>query len=342
MASSLFLWLGCVAAAMFPPLFGCVVALMLSSGQSSFLLLLAAISWSVQFCGWLWSAYHHSELYYDATGSVTFMLLIATSLFHALTAPSYLYPSFVAALFPGLLSSSSTASWSSVAARLQSMNARQLVNSALVVVWCTRLGLHLFSRIRRDQKDSRFDPMRDSAAKLLLPWSTQGLWVFLLSLPVTLSNALLTSDADGQYNKHALHALTWRDYTGWLLWAAMWGVEVVADRQKAAFAANKDNKDKKRFISSGLWHYSRHPNCNHNTTPTLPHSSSAHSYQPRATHCTASTADCAGEQIWVRCRCGSVCSFLALLPSLARRTICPSLARASTPSCCCSSLGCHC
>ena len=262
MASSLLLWLGCAVAAMFPPLFGCGVALLLSSTHSSFLFLLAGLSWSVQLSGWLWSAYHHSERYYDLLGSLTFVLLILTSLLHAVTAPTYHYPSFIAALFPGLLPSTDRS------ASLQPLNVRQLVNSLLVLAWCIRLGSHLFSRISRDQKDSRFDSMRDSAAKLLLPWSTQGLWVFLLSLPVTLSNTLLTADASGHYNQRALHSLTWRDYLGWLLWAAMWTVEVLADRQKAAFAANKENKDKKRFINSGLWRFSRHPNCKHPPTHT--------------------------------------------------------------------------
>ena len=271
MASSPLLWMGCVAVALFPPLFGCVVALLLSSAHSSFLLLLAGLSWSVQLCGWVWSASHHSEKYYDAIGSLTFVLLILTSLFHALTASSsWSYPSFLTSLLPGLLSAS-PARTASVWDQVNSLNVRQLVNSVLVLVWCIRLGTHLYNRIQRDQKDSRFDSMRDSGAKLLLPWSTQGLWVFLLSLPVTLTNALLTADAGGQYDKTALHSLTWRDYVGWLLWALMWGVEVTADRQKAAFAANKENAEKKRFIHSGLWSYSRHPNCTQHTHSTHTH-----------------------------------------------------------------------
>tara|TARA_Y100000816_G_scaffold177629_1_gene128216 strand:+ start:542 stop:949 length:408 start_codon:yes stop_codon:yes gene_type:complete len=35
-------------------------------------------------------------------------------------------------------------------------------------------------------------------------------------------------------------------------------IEIIADSQKTKFRANDDNKDK--FISSGLWKYSRHPN----------------------------------------------------------------------------------
>ena len=294
MVSSALLWLGCVPAALFPPLFGCGVALLLSSSHSSFLLLLAALSWTAQFCGWLWSGLNHSEKYYDLTGSLTFVLLIVTSLLHTVTAPvhSRYYPSFITSLFPGLLSSDSSAHSSTAGINLSNLNVRQVVNSLLVLAWCTRLGIHLFSRIRRDQKDNRFDSMRDSAAKLLLPWSTQGLWVFLLSLPVTLTNALLTSDADGQYNKSATHSLTWRDYVGWVLWAAMWSVEVVADRQKAAFAANKDNKKNNKFIQEGLWRYSRHPNCQSRTQ----HSAQCVSVRPLTHTFTHSLALCV--RVW--------------------------------------------
>ena len=98
-----------------------------------------------------------------------------------------------------------------------------------------------------------FDKFRDSAARLLLPWSVQGLWVFLLSLPVTLANTLVLT---GRTEADA--AVSARDVAGWSLWLMAWALEVVADRQKVAFAADKKNKG--RFIHSGLWYYSRHPN----------------------------------------------------------------------------------
>ena len=45
---------------------------------------------------------------------------------------------------------------------------------------------------------------------------------------------------------------------GFLVWLFGFGVEVIADSQKSAFNANSANKDK--FIRSGLWSWSRHPN----------------------------------------------------------------------------------
>lgn len=43
-----------------------------------------------------------------------------------------------------------------------------------------------------------------------------------------------------------------------LLWAAGFAVEVIADRQKSRFRA--DDAHRGRFISTGLWSRSRHPN----------------------------------------------------------------------------------
>ena len=45
---------------------------------------------------------------------------------------------------------------------------------------------------------------------------------------------------------------------GLLIWAFGFGFEVIADAQKSRFNANPDNRGK--FIQSGLWSRSRHPN----------------------------------------------------------------------------------
>ena len=48
------------------------------------------------------------------------------------------------------------------------------------------------------------------------------------------------------------------DYLGLGLWVTGFLTEVVADRQKSAFRGDAANRDK--FISTGLWKISRHPN----------------------------------------------------------------------------------
>ena len=47
-------------------------------------------------------------------------------------------------------------------------------------------------------------------------------------------------------------------YIGLLIFITGFIIEVVADHQKTVFRKDVNNKDK--FISTGLWSYSRHPN----------------------------------------------------------------------------------
>ena len=49
-----------------------------------------------------------------------------------------------------------------------------------------------------------------------------------------------------------------RDVVGLSIWLLGFGVEVIADNQKSAF--NKDPDNQGKWIDSGLWSYSRHPN----------------------------------------------------------------------------------
>ena len=70
--------------------------------------------------------------------------------------------------------------------------------------------------------------------------------MFLTALPVLL---VLSSPDEGPAE------LTARDCAGLGVWLAGFGLEAVADRQKACWA------DKARFINTGLWAWSRHPNC---------------------------------------------------------------------------------
>merc|ERR1712066_182859 len=49
-----------------------------------------------------------------------------------------------------------------------------------------------------------------------------------------------------------------RDYFGWSIWAIGMLFEVIADYQKSVF--KNDPKNEGKFITSGLWSISRHPN----------------------------------------------------------------------------------
>jgi len=124
---------------------------------------------------------------------------------------------------------------------------RTLLLAALVAIWALRLGSFLFLRVRKDGRDSRFDAIKVSFPRFLMAWTLQGLWVFL-----TLAAALaaMTSSASAP-----LGALAW---TGLVLWLFGFLIEAVADAQKRTF--KRDPANAGRFITTGLWAWSRHPN----------------------------------------------------------------------------------
>jgi steroid 5-alpha reductase family enzyme len=126
-------------------------------------------------------------------------------------------------------------------------DARALLLAALVIVWALRLGTFLFSRIRKAGKDDRFDEIKPSFIRFLNAWTIQALWVTF-----TASAALIgiTTAARKDLDLFAL--------IGFLVWLAGFAIEVIADAQKSRFNADPANKGK--FIRTGLWSRSRHPN----------------------------------------------------------------------------------
>ncbi|PON49797.1 3-oxo-5-alpha-steroid 4-dehydrogenase, C-terminal [Trema orientale] len=124
---------------------------------------------------------------------------------------------------------------------------RQVVLSSLVVTWGLRLGLFLLLRILQWGEDRRFDEMRSNLGKLAVFWTFQAVWVWTVSLPVTLVNA---SD-----RKPPLQP---EDIIGWIIWVIGFSIEAIADQQKLQFKNVADNRGK--WCSVGLWKYSRHPN----------------------------------------------------------------------------------
>lgn len=124
---------------------------------------------------------------------------------------------------------------------------RQAIQTSCIFIWALRLGLFLITRILKAGKDRRFDKIRSNPARFFFAWTIQGVWVLVTLLP-----SLLAVSSPRQ------RALAARDYMGWGVWAMGFVIEVVADYQKTAFRNDPANKDK--FISTGLWSLSRHPN----------------------------------------------------------------------------------
>ena len=126
-------------------------------------------------------------------------------------------------------------------------DARALLLTGMVAVWAIRLGAFLFRRVHQTGKDDRFTEIKQSFARFLAAWTLQGLWVSF-----TLAAALAAITASrGQ----PLGPAAW---PGLGIWLIGFGIEIAADRQKRRFRAAPANKG--RFIQSGLWAWSRHPN----------------------------------------------------------------------------------
>ena len=123
----------------------------------------------------------------------------------------------------------------------------QLLVSLLICVWALRLGWFLFGRIRKSGKDQRFDEIKKHFWRYLLTWTLGGAWVF-----ITLAAALVVLTSADQRNIDGFAVF------GLALWVIGFTVEIIADAQKSRFRSADSNAGK--FISSGLWAWSRHPN----------------------------------------------------------------------------------
>ena len=126
-------------------------------------------------------------------------------------------------------------------------DARSMLLAGLVLVWATRLGLFLFQRIKAAGEDRRFRELKTSFSRFLLTWTLQGLWV-TFSLAAAL--AAITSLKRVEFGLFGV--------IGLLVWLVGFGFESIADSQKSKFKADSANEGK--FIQTGLWSWSRHPN----------------------------------------------------------------------------------
>ena len=124
---------------------------------------------------------------------------------------------------------------------------RDILLALFVWIWAFRLGSFLFIRVKKAGSDGRFDLMKKDFWWFLMTWTIQGLWVFLT---LAMALAAITSESKVAIDIFAV--------VGTLIWIFGFSIEVVADQQKTNFKDDPDNKDK--FITIGLWSWSRHPN----------------------------------------------------------------------------------
>lgn len=197
--------------------FALLIAIPVSSHSSAIqgvplFLAAALLAFLIQWLAFIPAYLAQTEHFFDLTGSLTFIGLIATA---CLLSPA--------------------------------PDTRALLLTVLICVWALRLGWFLFSRVREDGSDGRFDDIKPIWSRFLLTWTLQGLWVFITLAPAL---AAVTSR-----QREPLDMLAW---LGLALWLSGFVLETVADAQKRIFRRNTENRH--RFIASGLWRWSRHPN----------------------------------------------------------------------------------
>ena len=129
----------------------------------------------------------------------------------------------------------------------KAFDGRSILLFSLVIIWATRLGVFLSRRVKKAGKDDRFDEIKPSFFRFLNVWNIQALWVSFTAA------AALIAITSTQHKALDVFAIV-----GFLVWAIGFGIEVTADAQKSRFNANPENKGK--FIQTGLWSRSRHPN----------------------------------------------------------------------------------
>ena len=131
--------------------------------------------------------------------------------------------------------------------QMNEFNTHSLLVTVLISLWAVRLGSFLFSRIHKDGEDKRFRTIKTSASQFFMTWTLQGMWVSICSMCAITA----ISSSDGIIPNNLF-------YIGFALFIIGFSIEIIADRQKTAFRSIEENKDK--FITSGLWSKSQHPN----------------------------------------------------------------------------------
>ena len=198
-------------------LIGLLVALAGSQGGASIagvplFALSVGLAFLIQWLVFIPAYLLQTEKFFDLTGSITYIFVIAIAVFFS-----------------------------------KGADGRSILLAALVVIWAIRLGSFLFSRIQKAGKDDRFDEIKPSFIRFLNVWTIQGLWVTFTMAAALVS---ITTTSRKELDLFAI--------VGFLVWIFGFAIEVIADSQKRRFSANPDNKGK--FIRTGLWSRSRHPN----------------------------------------------------------------------------------
>lgn len=122
---------------------------------------------------------------------------------------------------------------------------------ALIILWGTRLSIHIYNRNKNKSEDYRYKKWREEWGKTF--YIRSFLQVYLLQglfLLVIISPLILAADK-------TIDSFTPLMIAGLTIWLLGFFFEAVGDYQLAKFVKTKK---KGEIMTKGLWKYTRHPN----------------------------------------------------------------------------------
>ena len=130
-------------------------------------------------------------------------------------------------------------------------SSRRLCLMAIVLIWATRLTMHLSVRIARSAEDGRYQKLMEdwgdaAPLRMFAFYQVQAAWALLFAIPCWIAATNATAFPS-----------VW-DGVALLLAATALIGESIADRQLAKFKSAAENRG--QVCNVGLWKWSRHPN----------------------------------------------------------------------------------
>lgn len=129
---------------------------------------------------------------------------------------------------------------------------RHILVTVSVLIWGTRLAVHIFIRNRGRGEDFRYAQWRRAWGKWFFLRSFFQIFMLQGVLLLVIAYPLMLTNHSGE------KGISYMDLVGVVLWVTGFFFEAVGDFQLSRFKRDPGNKGK--IMRSGLWKYTRHPN----------------------------------------------------------------------------------
>lgn len=135
--------------------------------------------------------------------------------------------------------------------RADELTPKHIIALMLVLLWGSRLALHISNRNSNKSEDARYRSMREKWKYPKLQGYTnvfmlQGILLLVVSTPIMLLSL------DSSWDLYLIN------YIGIIIWMFGFLFESVGDFQLSQFIKNSKNKGS--VMQTGLWQFTRHPN----------------------------------------------------------------------------------